>query len=326
MTTPFSIDDDLDNYMLSEGAAVQENAQLPMSVFDLNDDDNKALAIPPTPLFDINTEELFQGCEEETKKRVRFVDDYDEGGSKRQKLEELIGDSVTGEMRQTDEEEEEIDDQLECGDVNRFECDISITENDEEEEEENKQEFIPQRSKSFTMEILVAHLHDIEQLLAHNKCEEAKSKVEYLLEKCHNRTSVRKRVETKRTKKILQGYVHIMCGKRVIGFYSNSYGKPKTVPDMVHVFTIKCAYKNDNLGDITAASIVRDLKKITSCYLYRTQNTPKKHMMVFKHKLEKCIKTISDRLQERRLTVVFENSAWRENLNELTDVQSEMSD
>ena len=246
-----------------------------------------------------------------TKKRVYFTEAKDEVECK----------MIKKELQQY----EEIN-ILELENAQPIECNVSVHSDSETEEM-----FLgePQRSKSFTMEVLVDCLMRTEELLINNRLEEVKANINFLLNKCQNRTSVRKRLVGKRSKKNLQGYVHVFCAKRAFGFYGNSYEKPKTIPQMVHFLTIKCADKNEETDKTSSSNVVRDLKKVAGKYLYRNNETPKKHMNVFKpkKKLEKCINLMYNYVQENNLTVVFDNSAWRTKLNELPDdVQSEASE
>jgi len=264
-----------------------------------------------------NTEELFKKHDlqqhkyesDKPQKRVHFSDeDSDDDNVERKKFKQ--------EPNEESAEEQQEDD------ANIFECNVSANGDSEDEGAGSE----PIRNKSFTMEVLVYHLMQTKQLLIENKLEDVKIKIDFLLNKCQNRTSVRKRVEAKRAKKNLQGYVHVFCSKRAIGFYSNSYEKPKNILQMVHYITIKGAVKSDKTDKMSSANIVRDLKRVAGMYLYRANDTPKKHMNVFKNKLDKCIKLINRYVAENHLNVVYENSAWRSNLNDLPDVQSEVSE
>ncbi|ACH69375.1 hypothetical protein PsunGV_gp025 [Pseudalatia unipuncta granulovirus] len=310
-TTQIEEEIDLDDYLpLNYEAATQQHSSVP--------DENLSLVPVVMETTEENTEELFKKHdlqqhnheEAKPKKCVRFATDVDDD-VQRKKIKMEKQEEETQEEPCAEEDDHEI-----------FECNVSANSDNEDDEIR----FEPQRNKSFTMEILVDHLLQTEQLLMENKLEDAKTKIEFLLNKCQNRTSVRKRVEVKRYKKNVQGYVHIFCAKRAIGFYSNSYEKPKSISQMVHFITIKCAVKSDKTDKMSSANIVRDLKKVASGYLYRVNDTPKKHMNVFKNKLDNCIKLMCRYVTENKLTVVFENSAWRSKLDEIPDVQSEVSD
>ncbi|AAF05140.1 ORF26 [Xestia c-nigrum granulovirus] len=266
-------------------------------------EDTKPAIMEEKPVVETKPEE-----EAKPKKRVRFTEAEDD----------VVCKKIKQEMQDYEEEELVPEENNEL-----FECNVSVHSDSEDEEMRSDD---PQRSKSFTMEVLVDCLTRTEEFLMENKVEQARANIDYLLNKCQNRTSVRKRLEGRRSKKNLQGYVHVFCAKRAIGFYSNSYEKPKSIPQMVHFITIKSAVKNDKTDKTSSVNIVRDLKKAAGGYVYRANDTPKKHMNVFKHKLEKCIKSMYKYVQDNNLTVVSNDSEWRTKLNELPDVQSEASE
>lgn len=317
-----SLQDELPDIKLSEdelcennevaAAATSEDAFDEKSLFDTTAMDSSLTILTEYP------EQLITPTSPvvKAKKRVHFGDDVSPVKCKKERRRKSVDiKQETKPIVKKEEIKEEEQPQEEIKEEQQQQTD---------DEEQDSEEYYPvMPSKSFTMENLLEHLLSAQHLLFTQKNEEAQREIDYLVRKCENRMSIRKRDEGRRSRsERLISYVHVYCGKRSLGVYNNSFETPKHVTDMVVYITINCGIKRHKQG----TAIAQALRKSVEKYTYKCGSTHKKHVSVKKNKIYKCIDIIGALVRENNYQVVSENSDWKEKLEEFPDIQSESSD
>lgn len=175
---------------------------------------------------------------------------------------------------------------------------------------------------SFTIEDLMENLMKAQVMLSNSLHHEAIQVIEMVINKCQNRSSLRKRSEGTRKRKVnLESYVHVYCGRDVMGFYTNSFANAKAIDGMVVYMTIKCGLKQEG----TSGKLIKQMKGAASNYLYKCAKTHKKHMDVKPGKIAKSVNRIAALVTEKQYEVVYTNKLWFSKLQELPQDKGDSS-